>query len=95
MGKRPQLLKDVVLRYLREEGLETPLNQHRLMASWQAVVGETIAKRTGKMYIRQGVLHVNITSAPLKASLYLNRKVLAERLNKEAGSHVINDIIFK
>ena len=34
-----ELLGDVIRRYLRLEGLETPLNEYRLVDAWKDVVG--------------------------------------------------------
>lgn len=95
MKKEPELIKSAILKFLRVEGLETPYNEHRLIASWESVVGEKIAKRSSNLYIKQNVLYVHITSAPLKDLLYYNRKILVNRLNNEVGSKVINDIVFR
>ena len=34
---RAVLIGDIVRRYLREEGLETPLNEYRLVHSWEEI----------------------------------------------------------
>jgi hypothetical protein len=36
-------VKDLILKNLRAQGLETPLLQKRLMDSWSEVVGEFVA----------------------------------------------------
>ena len=36
-----ELLRDVILRYLREEGLETPLNEHRPALRQDLMMGRT------------------------------------------------------
>ena len=40
-------LADILQTVLRKEGFETPLLQKRLIASWDAVVGPTVARYTG------------------------------------------------
>ena len=47
-----ELLGDVLRRYLRQEGLETPLNEYRLVDAWKDVVGPTISRYTTNLYIR-------------------------------------------
>jgi predicted nucleic acid-binding Zn ribbon protein len=37
---------EVLRRLLRQEGLETPLNEYRLVDAWKDVVGEAIARYT-------------------------------------------------
>ena len=39
-----QSLKDVLLRNLREQGLETPLMQKRLVDAWPEVAGPVITR---------------------------------------------------
>ena len=80
--------------YLREEGLETPLNQHRLMAAWPEVAGKVVAKYTRDLKIYNQVLMVHLNSAALRAELQMRRSELMKQLNDKVGSIVIYDIKF-
>ena len=42
---------DVIRRLLRQEGLEAPLNEYRLIEAWKEVVGEIIARYTRQLYM--------------------------------------------
>lgn len=87
-------IKDLILRNLRVQGLETPLLQKRLVDSWQDVVGETIASYTKDLYIRNQTLYVHLTSPALRADLSMQRQDLVKQLNEHVGSQVIADIRF-
>ena len=89
-----QQIKDLILRNLRVQGLETPLLQKRLIDSWQEVAGETVAKYTDGLSIRNQTLYVHITSPALRADLSMMRQDLVKRLNAHVGSQVIADIRF-
>lgn len=80
--------------YLREEGLETPLNQHRLMVAWPEVAGKVVAKYTRDLKIYNQVLVVHLNSATLRAELQMRRSELMKQLNDKVGSIVIYDIKF-
>ena len=41
--RKEETLGNVVLRYLRLAGLETPLAEHRLVEAWPEVAGEALA----------------------------------------------------
>lgn len=84
----------ILQRFLREEGLETPLNQHRLLNAWGEVMGQGILRYTGETFIKNQTLHVQIRSSVLRNELSLNRKHLVERLNQAVGAQVITDISF-
>ena len=43
--RKTLILSDVLKHYLREEGLETPLLQHRLIEAWEEVAGKTVDRK--------------------------------------------------
>lgn len=88
----PHTITDLLTDYFRATGLEQPMLEHRLIESWQEVVGEMAAKLTGKLEIRNGVLYAQVRSAALKAELFQCRFELVHRLNERVGGKVIHDI---
>ena len=44
-------IKDIILKAMREQGLETPLKQKRLVEAWPDVAGPVIARYTLNTYI--------------------------------------------
>lgn len=92
--KDVQQLRDLILRNLRAQGLETPLLQKRLIDSWPEVAGSLVASYTQNLYIRNQTLFVHLTSPALRADLMMTRKELVNMLNAHVGSQVIADIKF-
>ena len=92
--KDVQNIKDLVLRNLRAQGLETPLLQKRLIDTWPEVAGEMVAGYTQNLYIRNQTLYVHLTSPALRADLSMMRGELVKKLNQRVGSQVIADIRF-
>lgn len=89
-----QQIKDLIMRNLRMQGLETPLLQKRLIDEWPAVMGETIANYTENLYIRNQTLYVHLTTPALRAELSMQRREIVKKLNDKVGSQVIADIRF-
>lgn len=85
----------VILQYLREYGLETPLYEHRLLQAWDKVLGPTVSRYTKEIRIYNQVLFVTITSAALRNELMMRRTELVARLNSEAGAQVITQIVLR
>lgn len=88
-------VSEVLLEYLRQEGLETPLAEHRLIASWKEAAGSLAASYTTSLVIRSQVLYVSVSSSALRQELLLGRRVLVDKLNTLAGSPVIQDIVIR
>ena len=87
-------IKDLILRNLRAQGLETPLMQKRLIDAWLIVVGEVVSKYTEEMTIRNQTLYVHLTNPALRADLSMQRSEYVRKLNAYVGSQVIADIRF-
>ena len=85
---------DLVRQYLRDEGLETPLNQHRLISSWGEVMGNGILTYTGELFIKNQTLWVKINSSVLRQELCVGRNQIVRRLNEHVGAQVITDVKF-
>ena len=83
---------DVLQQLLREEGLETPLQQKRLIDSWETVTGRIVARYTTEKLIQNQTLYVKIVNPALRQDLAMMRQQLVKRLNEQVGSFIISDI---
>lgn len=89
-----QQVKNLILQVLREQGLETPLQQKRLVEAWPEVAGPVIAQYTLNTYIYNQTLYVRLSNPALRADLSLQRSELVKRLNDYVGEQVITDVRF-
>ncbi|MCI6619074.1 MAG: DUF721 domain-containing protein [Prevotella sp.] len=87
-----QTLDDVIKRLLRQEGLETPLLQKRIVDAWERVAGDVVARYTVEKFIKNQTLFVKITNPALRQNLSMMRSQLVKRLNEAVGSLVITDV---
>lgn len=86
---------NMIRRYLRQQSLESPLNEQRLISSWHELLGPAMARYTENLYIRNQVLYVHFTSSVLRQELMMERKTLVQKLNERVGTMVITDIVFR
>ena len=89
-----QSIGELIRHYLRQESLETPLNEVRLIQAWPEVLGPVINSYTKELYIKNQVLYVHLTSAVLRQELMMGREILVRNLNAKVGAQVITNIIF-
>ncbi len=90
--RKVQTLDDILQVLLREQGLETPLQQRRLIDQWETVTGSVVARYTGEKFIKNQTLFVKITNAALRQDLSMMRSQLVKRLNESVGAMVIVDV---
>ena len=79
---------EMIRKFFRQNALEAPLNEYRLIQAWKDVVGPAITKYTSNLYIKNQILYVHLTSSVL-------RHLLVKNLNKQVGAQVIVNIIFR
>ena len=89
-----QSVKDLILRNLREQGLEMPLLQKRLVEAWPQIAGPMVQRYTLNTYIYNQTLFVRLSSPALRSELLMRRQELVNNLNQYVGSQVITDIRF-
>ena len=77
---------DMIRKFFRLNGLESPLNEYRLVQAWKDVVGPAIAGYTSNLYIKNQILYVHLTSSVLRQELMMGRDLLVRNLNKQALS---------
>lgn len=85
----------VIMQYLREFGLETPLNEHRLIQAWDTVLGPAVSKYTKELRIYNQVLFVTVSSAAIRNELMMRRTELVSRLNSQVGAQVITQMVLR
>ena len=85
----------LIQQFLRQESLESPLNEQRLLDAWPQILGPAIASYTKELYIRNQILYVHLTSAALRQELMMGRELLVRNLNQKGGATVITNIIFR
>ena len=92
--KEVKSIGELILKNLRAQGLETPLQQKRLIEAWPEVMGEMIAGYTKELYIKNQTLHVRLTNPALRADLSMMRPEIVKKLNAIVDTQVIVDIRF-
>jgi len=90
-----QSISNVLKSYVRENNLERKLNELDLIKSWESVMGKTVARYTGNLYIQNSTLFVETTSPIVRNELLMMKEEIRVRLNEIAGEELIKAIIFR
>jgi predicted nucleic acid-binding Zn ribbon protein len=92
--RKVQPLDEVLNKLLRDEGLESPLQQRRLLDAWAEVVGVAVDRYTKEKAIRNQTLFVKIQNPALRSDLGMMKTEIMRKLNEKAGAQIITDIRF-
>lgn len=90
-----QSISDVLKSYVQENKLGRKLNEMDLIKSWESVMGKTVARYTGNLYIQNSTLFVETTSPIVRNELLMMKEEIRVRLNEIVGEELIKTIIFR
>ena len=90
-----QSISDVLKNFVQENKLDRKLNELDLIKSWESVMGKTVMRYTGNLYIQNNTLFVETTSPIVRNELLMMKEEIRVRLNEVAGKELIKTIIFR
>ena len=79
-------IAELLPEFLRNQGLETPLQQRRLIDSWETVVGAPIAAYCGEKFIKN---HITLIGCPKLDAVDYSEKLTQIIANNEIQSVTI------
>ena len=87
-------LGEAIESLLKEYKIKGKFEESRLKATWEEMMGKPIARRTEKIFLKEGVLCVKLNSAPLRQELSMAKSKVMEIIHDKFSSNIIKDIRF-
>jgi predicted nucleic acid-binding Zn ribbon protein len=86
---------EAIKDFVSAMGLGEKLDETSLIASWEEIVGKTISARTTKIYIKNRVFYVHLSSSVVRNELQMLKDLLKNKLNEKVGRQFIEDIVLR
>ncbi|RFZ91826.1 DUF721 domain-containing protein [Mucilaginibacter conchicola] len=87
-------LKDAIEQMLNVYKIKRRFDETHVVAAWPDIVGKSVANRTKELFIRDKKLFLRIESSVIKNELVMMRHQIIQKINDEAKSTLIDDMIF-
>lgn len=84
----------VVKNLIDHYKIQDKFDEIKILEAWNDVLGNTVARRTQKIYINNQTLFAKLESASLKQELVMAKTRILEDLNKIVGKDVLQDLVF-
>lgn len=88
----PQLVGSIIDSVLLAGDNGKRALEQRASYLWPEIVGQGVNRMTSRRYVADGVLHVYLTSAPLKNELSFCRTRIIDAINDALGQKVITSL---
>jgi predicted nucleic acid-binding Zn ribbon protein len=87
-------LKDAIEQMMQVYKIKRKFDETGIIAHWPQLVGKSVANRTKELFIHDKKLFLRIESSVIKNELAMIRTQIIEKINTEAKTELVNDIIF-
>lgn len=91
----PQSLGNVLQEIIDRMGMREQIDGVHAVETWAHIAGAQINGNTERVWANERKLYVQVRSSAWRQQLHLQRRDWLQRLNKELGKDVIDEIIFR
>ena len=88
-------MKEAIDGMLKAYKLDGKMQQMKLIASWEKIMGPAVARRTVEIKFSGKTMFIILNSAALRQELFQEKDKLVELLNAESGEKVVEEIVFQ
>ena len=86
-------IKELLPLFIQEMGLELGLDEVRVSALWDELLGPAIASATKQKRLKEGKLYVKLYSSVVRNHLFTERKNIMMKINEKMEKKLVTEII--
>ncbi len=86
-------IRQILKRYVSDTNIRDGYYRQKVESFWMREMGKTIANRTSSILLKEGILKISITSAPLRHDLMNSRQIIKDKVNAFLGEELIREVI--
>ncbi|RWY49338.1 DUF721 domain-containing protein [Mucilaginibacter gilvus] len=87
-------LKEAIEQMLNVYKIKRRYDETHVVAAWPDLVGKSVANRTKELFIRDKKLFLRIESSVIKNELVMMRSQIIAKINDEAKTVLVEEIVF-
>lgn len=86
---------DAIKQFINKSRLKNGIRCVQIETIWEKLMGNTIAKYTEKIEIKNETLFIHTTIGPLKQELLYQKELIIKRINEAFGEAIIKSVIIQ
>lgn len=87
-------INELLAAYIDDMNIGTRMKEVEVVHALEEILGK-LYRYTGRIYIKQGILYVQIESPVVKSELIMQREEIRKQLNTKAGKEIVKAIRFR
>jgi len=85
---------EAINNMLNSYQLKKKFDETSLLTAWEEMMGKAIANRTDRLFIKNDILFVRLTSAPLRQELRMGKDQILQNFHDRFGKDIVVDVVF-
>jgi predicted nucleic acid-binding Zn ribbon protein len=90
----PMTIRQIIDKVMDNSARRDDILEMRAASLWPDVVGSGVNSYTTRRSVKEGVLHVYLSSGPLKSELSFRREAIITAINNILGKEIVKSIQF-
>lgn len=86
---------EALQQFFKNARWEAKMNELRLQAHWEEIMGKTIAKYTRNVYLKENVLYITTDIAPLKHELQIGKEQIISNINTFFKLELVKSVVIR
>lgn len=87
-------LKEAIEVFLKAVPIKDQYQESAMISAWSEIMGQPIAEKTNQIYIKDKVLFVKISSAPLRSELQMSKAKILKLYAQKFDATSLKDVVF-
>ena len=86
---------DALSSFLKSSRWKARIDEIRVKGEWEKIMGNTIAKYTRDVSLKDGVLYISTDVAPLKQELQFGKAQIVANINEHFKEQGVKDVVIR
>ena len=95
MSKDPENISDVLKEFIKDNKLESGIDNVRIVELWKEQMGPGVANYTQQIQLSNKTLFISLSSAVLREELSYGKSKIIQMMNKALGKELITKIVLR
>lgn len=95
MSKDPENISDVLKEFIKDNKLESGIDNVRIVELWKEQMGPGVANYTQQIQLSNKTLFISLSSAVLREELSYGKSKIIQMMNEALGKELITKIVLR
>ena len=94
-NSKEEKIDKVLDKFITQFGYEKRFKEHEVIEVFSEIMGPFLMKKVKSVYVNQNKLFLQLTSAPFKEEIKMQKTVLVQQINKKLNNDFLKDVVVR